>query len=113
MQRRYERPRAIAKAQVPIDPATASGTILLGATAAALFAAINLMPPPLMLPVFALVSVAVAGVVATLGWWLGVTGDGRAPTLWDIAGACVLIGIAAGVFSDSHQATEVIGSLLH
>jgi ABC-type Fe3+-siderophore transport system permease subunit len=112
MQRRYERPRAIAKAQVAFDPSTASGTILLIATGAALFAAINLVPPPLLLPVLAVVSIAVAAVVAILGWWLGVTRDRKAPILWDIAGACLLIGIAAGVFSDAHQATEAIASLL-
>lgn len=113
MQRRKERSRAIAKAQVVLDPSTNSGTLLLVAAAAALFVAFNLVPTPLLLPVLAVASIAVAGVVIALGWWLGVSGDGKAPTHWDIAGACLLFGIAAGIFSDSRQATEAIASLLY
>lgn len=112
MQRRGRR-RAIAKAKVAFDPSTASGTFLLVGIGAALFAATNIVPAQLLLPVLAIASVAVAGAVFLLGWWLGVPRDRNEPTLWDIAGGCLLIGIGAGVFSDSDRATQAIASLLH
>jgi hypothetical protein len=87
--------------------------ILLAAVGAALFATASLLPTTLLLPTVAVVAFALSVLVVTFGWWLGVARDQSEVTLWDIAGTCVLISVAAAILSDSHRATEAIASLLH
>jgi hypothetical protein len=56
-------------------------------------------PRPAVLPVFSLAATAIAAAVALIAKVRGARWDGDAITLWDIAGAFVLIGCAAAILS--------------
>ena len=67
------------------------------------------LPSNLWLPAIAALAFVAALVASAAGWMTRTPRNTAAVTIWDFAGACVLIGIAAGVFSDSVQVSQLLG----
>ena len=68
------------------------------------------LPSNLLLPAIAALAFAVGAVAtAVAGWMTRTPRNAAAVTIWDFAGACVLIGIAAGMFSESVQVSQLFG----
>jgi Na+/melibiose symporter-like transporter len=57
------------------------------------------IPGAAVLPIFSLAAMTVAAAVALVAKMRGVRWDGDGVTLWDIAGASMLFGCAAAIFS--------------
>jgi len=70
-----------------------------------------LIPTPLILPAFSIVSFMIACIVALWAHHSGV--DRRAPglTLWDVAAVFALIWIGAGVISDRRDIVQLLDLL--
>jgi hypothetical protein len=77
-----------------------TGVAAAGASAALCLALVWLVPVPVLLPVLAPIVLALAGGLALIAWCAGSRRDTSSVNLWDVAGACALVGFAAGVFSD-------------
>ena len=69
--------------------------------------AVWLMPPPFVLPTLCLVSLASAGGLTLLAWWLRAKRQTDRVNLWDVAGACALIGFAAGMLSPPEYVVQL------
>lgn len=67
------------------------------------------LPSSLLLPAIAAFAFATAAFAAALGFLTRTARDAATVTIWDCAGACVLIGIAAGAFSESVQVSQLLG----
>ncbi len=67
------------------------------------------LPPGLLLPAIAALAFAIALVAAVTGWATRTPRTTGSVTIWDFAGACVLIGAAAGTFSESVQVLQLLG----
>jgi hypothetical protein len=67
------------------------------------------LPPQLLLPAIAAFAFAVAAGAAVTGLCARTPRKSAAVTIWDFAGACVLIGIAAGVFSEPVHVAQLLG----
>lgn len=67
------------------------------------------LPSSLLLPAIAALAFATAALAAALGFLARTARDAATVTIWDFAGACVLIGIAAGAFSKSVQVSQLLG----
>lgn len=83
------------------------GLVLLAA--APLFAVAALVPRALFLPTVTLVAIAVAAGATLAAQWFGVRRYSDNITLWDIAGACALIGCAAAMLSEPEVILNTIG----
>ena len=68
-----------------------------------------LLPAAQVLPAFSLVSLAAAGAVALLAWRSGAERDSDGITLWDVTGALVFFGLAAGTLSEPTQVVQLFG----
>ncbi len=69
----------------------------------------SLVPKGAVLPVVSLTAVALAAVVAFAAWGFGARRDGDTVTLWDIAGAFVLVGCAAAMLSGPENLLQTFG----
>ncbi len=67
------------------------------------------VPPDLLMPAMAVLAFTTALVAAVVGWSARAARQAASVTIWDFAGACVLIGIAAGAFSESVQVSQLLG----
>jgi hypothetical protein len=67
------------------------------------------LPPDLLLPAIAAFALATAAAAALAGLLTRTPKQSAAVTIWDFAGACVLIGVAAGAFSESVQVSQLLG----
>lgn len=67
------------------------------------------LPSNLLLPAIAGLAFAAALVATAVGWMTRTPRNAAAATIWDFAGACVLIGVAAGAFSESVQVLQLFG----
>ena len=67
------------------------------------------LPSDLLMPAFAILAFATALVAAAVGRLTRASRQAATVTIWDFAGACVLIGIAAGTFSESVQVSQLLG----
>lgn len=63
----------------------------------------SLVPRTLVLPSLSLVAIAAAALAALVAWSLGTRRHGNTVTLWDIAGALMLIGCAAAMLSEPER----------
>jgi hypothetical protein len=68
-----------------------------------------LVPPLLALPALSLLSLTAAGIVALLAYFSGADRHADGITLWDIAGAFVLMWVAAGVLSEPDHVVRQFG----
>jgi hypothetical protein len=78
------------------------GAVVAGSTALAA----ALAPPPLVLPVVSVLSVAVAALIAAVAWAAGVRWQGEEITAWDVVGAFTLVGCAAAMLTQNEPALE-------
>lgn len=69
----------------------------------------SLTPSEFLLPALSLAAMAAAGLAALLGWACGERWAEDRITLWDIAGAFVLIASAAGIFSEPENVLQMFG----
>jgi uncharacterized membrane protein YfcA len=69
----------------------------------------GLLPAAQVVPVFSLVTLASAALVAWLAWRRQTERDMDRITLWDVAGALAFIGCAAGMLSQSAQVARLFG----
>jgi len=83
------------------------GLVMLAA--APLFIVAILVPRALFLPSVALVALAAAAAASLVAWWARARRHGETITLWDIAGACALIGCAAAMLSEPDAVITTIG----
>ena len=60
---------------------------------------VSFVPGAVVLPVIALVAMAISGLVALAAWTCGAKRGGDNTTAWDVAGALAFIGCAAGMLS--------------
>jgi uncharacterized membrane protein YfcA len=97
------RPNRLSSIDVPL--AAAVGAIPAVALAAHL-------PSDLLLPAVAALALVVAALAATIGWIARTRRDAATVTIWDLAGACVLIGVAAGAFSEPDQVMQFFGAAM-
>ena len=67
------------------------------------------LPPHLLMPAIATFALVVAAATAVAGLLTRTPRNAASVTIWDFAGACLLIGIAAGTFSDSVQVSQLLG----
>jgi hypothetical protein len=70
------------------------------------------LPANLLLPAIAASALVAAAVAAAIGWLTRTARDAAAVTIWDFAGACVLIGIAACAFSEPNQVLQLFGAAM-
>lgn len=77
--------------------------------AAGILTIVSLTPPTLILPVISLAATASAAVVALLAWLCGAERHSNDVTSWDVAGALVFIGFAAGMLTGPEQIGELFG----
>jgi len=66
-----------------------------------------LVPAALLLPAFSLYATGCAAVAAAFAWRNGATRRDHGVTAWDVSGACMLIGIAAGMFSEPDTVVQL------
>ena len=95
-----QRPNRLASIDVPLVAAVAA--------LPAVYVAPQL-PQDLLLPAIAAVAFAVAAMTAVAGLLARTPRRSAAVTIWDFAGACVLIGIAASAFSEPLQVSQLLG----
>jgi hypothetical protein len=95
-----ERQTGLASIDVPLFAAIAAVPAVLAA---------RHLPLDLLLPAIAAFALVVAAVSALAGLLTRTPQKSAAVTIWDFAGACVLIGVAAGAFSESVQVSQLLG----
>jgi hypothetical protein len=84
--------------------------VALAAAAAAPIALLSsLIPRSQGLPLFCLLALTGASLVALVAWWRRAPRHGDQVTLWDVAGALALIGFAAGMLSDTNSILSLFG----
>lgn len=74
--------------------------------------AIAHLPASLLLPAIAALAIATAAIAAALGWLMQAPRGGERITIVDFSGACLLIGIAAGTFSDPYRVSQFFGAAI-
>ena len=84
-----------------------AGLALLAAAPILLVA--SLVPRALVLPSLSLVAIAAAALAALAAWSFGARRHANTVTLWDIAGAFVLIGCAAAMLSEPENILQTFG----
>ena len=82
--------------------------VLLAAAPIALAAAF--VPRAAVLPALSLAALALAGVLGAAAWWRKASRHAAGVTLWDAAGACVLIGCTAAMLSQPENLLQVFAS---
>ncbi len=86
---------------------------LVAALAAApLFLIASVVPPQAVLPSVSLCAFGAAAVAAVAAWLTGADRSGSRLSFRDVAGALVLIGAAAGAFSDPRQVQQFFGAAM-
>ena len=83
--------------------------VLAAVSAAAFLPLLWLLPASLVLPAFSALAIAAAAVLALVAWWSGAPYQGDRITLWDLAGGCVFIGIAAAMISRPENTVALFG----
>jgi multidrug transporter EmrE-like cation transporter len=95
-----QRQARLASIDVPLLAAITAVPAVLGA---------RHLPPDLLLPAIAAFALVAAAAAALAGLLTRAPQKSVAVTIWDFAGACVLIGVAAGAFSESVQVSQLLG----
>jgi hypothetical protein len=91
-----------------LSPHFTLGTlVLLGALPILLVA--MLVPQVAVLPTLSLSALTLAAGTAAIAWWRKASRRGNTITLWDVAGALMLIGCAAAMMTQPEHLLEVFG----
>ena len=89
-----------------LSPHLALSVLVLLAAAPIVLVA-TLVPRVAVLPALSLAAIAIAAIVATLAWWRNANRHAATVTLWDVAGAFMLIGCAAAMLSQPENLMQV------
>lgn len=81
--------------------------VLLAAAPIVLVAA--LVPRALVLPSLSIAAIVIAMTVGAVAWWRKAQRQTANVTLWDVAGAFMLIGCAAAMMSEPENVLQVFG----
>lgn len=81
--------------------------VLLAAAPIVLIAA--LVPRVAVLPALSLAAIAIAMIAGAVAWWRQASRHTANVTLWDVAGAFMLIGCAAAMMSQPENLLQVFG----
>jgi len=81
--------------------------VLLAAAPIALVAA--LVPRELVLAAFSVVAMTIAIAIAAVAWWRKAARHSATVTLWDAAGAFMLIGCAAAMMTEPENLLQLFG----
>lgn len=81
--------------------------VLLAAAPIVLVAA--LVPRVAVLPALSLAAIAIAMIAGAVAWWRQAKQHTATVTLWDVAGAFMLIGCAAAMMSQPENLLQVFG----
>lgn len=81
--------------------------VLLAAAPIVLVAA--LVPRVAVLPTLSLVAIVIAAIAGAMAWWRNASRHAAGVTLWDVAGALMLIGCAAAMMSQPENLMQVFG----
>ena len=92
---------------VALPHARLAGLALLAAAPLLVIAAV--VPRAVFLPSVSLAAIAAAAAVGVAAWWFGARRHRDTITLWDIAGACALIGCAAAMLSEPESILQTFG----
>jgi len=84
-----------------------ASAILLSAVAVPPIGFLFLVRTPLILPSIAVISLASAAIIALAAWCMSSDRNSPGISLWDISGAYVFIGFAAGMLSEPQQVMEL------
>lgn len=102
-------PGMIGRGLSALSPHVTLGALSLLA-AAPFMLAIAFVPPAAVLPTISLAALTLAALVAGYAWWRKANRHGQTVTLWDVAGACVLIGCAAAMLTEPDNLMQVFGT---
>jgi hypothetical protein len=80
--------------------------------AAPLAVALTFVPAVVVLPTISLAAIALGGLAALLAWTRGARRQGERITMWDISGALVFIGCAAGMLSRPDNVLQLFGTVM-
>ena len=69
------------------------------------------VPREVLLPAVAALAFATAALTAALGWAMRANARAGTTTIWDLSGACALVGVAAGIFSEPLQVAQFFGAV--
>ncbi len=107
IERRGEWKRKLAELKRPI----ATLTTLTVAMTVLVLLAVRMLGSELTMMALSLMFFASALLVATIAWFLKSRRNSRNLSLWDVAGAFVIIGISASVLADPEHAVELFEHL--
>ncbi len=93
---------------VPLTKLRRPLAILAGLVTASIVLLVWLLPPPLVLPVFGMLSLAAAAVSAVVAWRGHADRDVEGFSAWDAAGAFAFIGFAATLLSEPEHVLELL-----
>lgn len=79
-------------------------------TAVPVVIVVSLVPAQWLLPAVSMLAIGIAALAAAAGWLFGAGRERADVTIWDFAGACVLVGIAAGMLGDPQRVLEFFGA---
>src|SRR5215510_9504633 len=82
---------------------------LAAVSAAAFLPLVYVLPASMVLPAFSALAIVAAAVIALVAWLSGAPYQGDRITLWDVAGGCVFIGIAAAMISRPEPTVQLFG----
>ena len=70
------------------------------------------VPSNLLLPAIAALAFAIAALTAAIGWTMRSDRNAGSVTIWDFAGACTFVGVAAGMFCEPLQVAQFFGAVI-
>ncbi len=70
------------------------------------------VPLHLLLPAVAALAFLIAAMTAACGWAMRAENRTGVATIWDFSGACVFLGVAAGIFSEPLQVAQFFGAVI-
>lgn len=83
--------------------------VLVLLAAAPILLAAALVPRAAVLPAFSLAAIAMALIAGAVAWWRKASRHAGTVTLWDVAGAFMLIGCAAAMMAEPENLLQVFG----
>lgn len=86
--------------------------LVAACTALPLVVVVAHVPSGLVLPGVALLAFSLAAVIAAGGWLLRAERGGDNVTIFDLAGACAFVGVAASAFSEPNQVSQFFGAAM-
>jgi hypothetical protein len=86
-----------------------AGAVIAAAAAAPLSVICYLVPARLVLPLLSISFLTAGGALALIAWWVGSDRHANQITVWDLAGACTLLGCGAGILSTPADVLAAFG----